>query len=93
MNGAEFRATIKKYMELRNINGFKGLLEDKMLGSFPTFKKKWDHPEFFSIYEIDYLIRRLNVRSCDRAVLKGEADKASTPLAYITEEGAQKNRA
>lgn len=93
MNGAEFRATIKKYMELRNINGFKGLLEDKMLGSFPTFKKKWDHPEFFSIYEIDYLIRRLNVRSCDRAVLKGETDKASTPFAYITEEGAQKNRA
>ena len=93
MNGSEFRSTVKKYMELRNVNGFKDLLSDKMLGSFPTFKKKWDHPEFFSIYEIDYLIRRLNVRSCDRAVLKGEVDKASTPLAYITEEGAYKNRA
>lgn len=93
MNGSEFRSTVKKYMELRNINGFKDLLSDKMLGSFPTFKKKWDNPEFFTIYEIDYLIRRLNVRSCDRAVLKGEADKSSTPLSYITEEGAYKNRA
>ena len=47
----------------------------------------------FSIYEIDYLIRKLNVRSCDRAVLKGESDKA-TPLEFITEKGAQyKNRA
>lgn len=93
MNGNEFRATVKKYMELRHVNGFKDLLSDKMLGSFPTFKKKWDHPEFFSIYEIDYLICRLNVRSCDRAILKGEADKSSTPLTYITEEGAHKNRA
>ena len=93
MNGSEFRSTVKKYMELRNINGFKDLLSDKMLGSFPTFKKKWDNPEFFTIYEIDYVIRRLNVRSCDRAVLKGEADKSSTPLSYITEEGAYKNRA
>lgn len=72
MNGNEFRSTVKKYMELRHINGFKDLLSDKMLGSFPTFKKKWDHPEFFSIREIDYLIRRLHVRDCDRAILKGE---------------------
>lgn len=93
MNGAEFRATIKKYMELRNINGFKGLLEDKMLGSYPTFKKKWDCPELFTVFEIDYLIRRLNVRSVDRPVLKGESDKVSTPLGHITEKGAQKNRA
>lgn len=93
MNGNEFRSTVKKYMELRHVNGFKDLLADKMLGSFPTFKKKWDNPEFFTIYEIDYLIRRLNVRLCDRAVLKGEADKSSTPLSYITEEGAYKNRA
>lgn len=93
MNGNEFRSTVKKYMELRHVNGFKDLLADKMLGSFPTFKKKWDNPEFFTIYEIDYLIRRLNVRSCDRAVLKGEDDKSSTPLSYITEEGAYKNRA
>lgn len=93
MNGKEFRSVVRKYMELRHINGFKDLLSDKMLGSFPTFKKKWDSPEFFTIYEIDYLIRRLNVRSADRAVLKGESDKATTPFAYITEEGAKKNRA
>lgn len=72
MNGTEFRATVRKYMELRNINGFKGLLQDGCLGSFPTFKKKWESPEFFTIYEIDYLIRRLNVRSEDRSILKGE---------------------
>lgn len=93
MNGQEFRATIKKYMELRNINGFKDLLSDKMLGSFPTFKRKWDNPEMFTIYEIDYLIRKLNVRSCDRAVLKGESDKATPIDLYITEKGANKNRA
>jgi hypothetical protein len=93
MNGNEFRSVVRKYMELRHINGFKDLLSDKMLGSFPTFKKKWDSPEFFTIYEIDYLIRRLNVRSCDRAVLKGESDKAITPFdTYITEKG-EKNRA
>jgi hypothetical protein len=80
-------------MELRHVNGFKDLLSDKMLGSFPTFKKKWDHPEFFTIYEIDYLIRKLNVRSCDRAILKGESDKATPIDLYITEKGANKNRA
>ena len=101
MNGNEFRSVVRKYMELRHINGFKDLLSDKMLGSFPTFKKKWDHPEFFTIYEIDYLIRKLNVRmirklnvrSCDRAVLKGESDKATPIDLYITEKGANKNRA
>lgn len=72
MDGNEFRATVKKYMELRNINGFKELLQDGYLGSFPTFKKKWKSPEFFTIYEIDYLIRRLNVRASDRNILKGE---------------------
>lgn len=72
MNGNEFRGTVRKYMELRNINGFKDLLKDGALGSFPTFKRKWKSPELFTIGEIDYMIRRLNVRSCDRAILKGE---------------------
>lgn len=72
MNGAEFRGIVKKYMELRGVNGFKGLLEDGMLGSFPTFKKKWESPEYFTIFEVDYLIRRLNVRTEDRKILKGE---------------------
>jgi hypothetical protein len=72
MNGNEFRGTVKKYMELRGINSFKLLLEDGMLGSFPTFKKKWQSPEQFTIFEIDYLITRLNVRADDRKILKGE---------------------
>jgi hypothetical protein len=72
MNGNEFRGTVRKYMELRNINGFKDLLKDGALGSFPTFRKKWDSPDLFTIGEVDYMIRRLNVRSCDRAILKGE---------------------
>lgn len=72
MNGNEFRGTVRKYMELRNINGFKDLLKDGALGSFPTFKRKWKSPELFTIGEVDYMIRRLNVRSCDRAILKGE---------------------
>lgn len=93
MNGNEFRGTVRKYMEMRNINGFKDLLTGGVLGSFPTFKKKWNHPEMFTIAEIDYLIKRLNVRSCDRAILKGESDKA-TPFDFnITERGAYKNRA
>ncbi len=72
MNANEFRGTVRKYMELRNINGFKDLLKDGALGSFPTFRKKWDSPDLFTIGEVDYMIRRLNVRSCDRAILKGE---------------------
>lgn len=72
MNANEFRGTVRKYMELRNINGFKELLKDGALGSFPTFRKKWDSPDLFTIGEVDYMIRRLNVRSCDRAILKGE---------------------
>ena len=72
MNGNEFRGTVRKYMELRNINGFKDLLKDGALGIFPTFRKKWDSPDLFTIGEVDYMIRRLNVRSCDRAILKGE---------------------
>lgn len=78
MNGNEFRGTVRKYMEMRSINGFKDLISDGALGSFPTFKKKWNSPESFTIGEIDYLIKRLNVRACDRAVLKGEADKATS---------------
>jgi hypothetical protein len=72
MNANEFRGTVRKYMELRNINGFKDLLKDGALGSFPTFRKKWDSPDLFTIGEVDYMIRRLNVRSCDRSILKGE---------------------
>ncbi len=93
MNGTEFRGIIMKYIEMRNVNGFKGLLRDKALGSYPTFKKKWDNPALFSIAEIDYLCKRLNIRSSERLVLKGESDKVTTPFYNITEEGAFKNRA
>lgn len=93
MNGNEFRGTVKKYMEMRGIDTFKELLRDKALGSFPTFKRKWDNPALFSIAEIDYLCKRLNIRSSDRLVLKGESDKVTTPFYNITEEGAFKNRA
>ena len=78
MNDKEFRGVIRRYMEMRKINGFKDLISDGTLGSFPTFKKKWNSPDQFTIGEIDYLIRRLNVRSCDRAVLKGESDKVTS---------------
>ena len=74
MNSNEFRSVIKKYMELRHVNGYKDLLRDGALGSFPTFKKKWKSPDQFTIAEIDYMIQRLHVRDCDRAILKGEAD-------------------
>lgn len=74
MNANEFRGTIKKYMEMRSINGFKDLISSGALGSYPTFKRKWDAPENFTIAEIDFLIKRLNVRSQDRAILKGEND-------------------
>lgn len=77
MNAPEFRKIIRGYMELRDVNGFKDLLRDGALGSYPTFKKKWESPDQFSIGEIDYLIRRLNIRACERPVLKGEADKVT----------------
>jgi hypothetical protein len=78
MNGNEFRGIVRSYMEIRSVNGFKDLLSGGALGSYPTFKRKWDNPEYFTIAEIDYIIKRLNVRSSDRAVLKGESDKVTT---------------
>lgn len=87
MNGNEFRGTIKKYMEMRGIDTFKDLLRDKALGSFPTFKRKWENPELFTIAEIDYLCKRLNIRSADRLILKGESDKGYTSFTYITGKG------
>ena len=78
MNGNEFRGVVRKYMEMRSVNGFKDLISGGALGSYPTFKHKWDSPELFTIAEIDYIIQRLNVRSSDRAVLKGESDKVTT---------------
>lgn len=78
MNDTEFRGTVKRYMEMRQINGFKELICDGALGSFPTFKRKWNSPDQFTIGEVDYLIRRLNVRQCDRAILKGESDKGNS---------------
>lgn len=80
MNGNEFRGVIRRYMEMRSVNGFKDLLSGGALGSYPTFKRKWDSPEQFTIAEIDFMIQRLNVRSCDRAILKGEAEKVTTSL-------------
>ena len=74
MNANEFRGTVKKYMEMRSINGFKDLISTGALGSYPTFKRKWDAPENFTIAEIDFLILRLNVRACDRPILKGETN-------------------
>ena len=78
MNETEFRGTIKKYMDLRKVNGFKDLLSDGTLGSFPTFKRKWNSPDQFTIGEVDYLIQRLKIRSCDRAILKGESDRVTS---------------
>lgn len=88
MNDDEFRGTIMKYMEMRDVKGFKDLISDKTLGSFPTFKKKWNNPALFTIADIDYMIQRLRVRQCDRAVLKGEKDRATDSFKNITEKGA-----
>ena len=74
MNDKDFRGTIKRYMEMRNIHSFLALIEGSPVGSYPTFRKKWRNPDLFTIRDVDYFIKRLNVRECDRPILKGETN-------------------
>lgn len=74
MDSDKFRGIIKKYMGERDINSFEKLLEGSPVGSYPTFRKKWKNPELFTIRDIDFFIKRLNVRGQDRPILKGETN-------------------
>ena len=61
MNTNLFRATTKKYMELRHIHTKEQLRAHTTIGSHNTFKKWWDNPELMPLGVFEQLMRALNV--------------------------------
>jgi len=61
MNGELFRATCKKYMELRHINTREKLREHTTCGSSTTFRKWWYDPELLPIGVWEQIMGALKV--------------------------------
>lgn len=61
MNGDLFRATCKKYMELRHINTREKLREHTTCGSSTTFRKWWHDPELIPLGEFENMMKALKV--------------------------------
>lgn len=49
MNGDQFRATTRKYMELRHIRNREQLRAHTTVGSSTTFRKYWYEPELIPL--------------------------------------------
>lgn len=56
-----FRATTKKYMELRHIRTREQLRSHTTVGSHNTFKKWWDDPELMPMGVFEQIMTCLNV--------------------------------
>ena len=61
MNTDLFRATTKKYMELRHIRTREQLRAHTTVGSHNTFKKWWDDPELMPMGVFEQIMTCLNV--------------------------------
>ena len=61
MNADMFRATIKKYMELRHINTREKLRAHTTCGSSTTFRKYWNDPELMPMGVFEQIMNCLNV--------------------------------
>ena len=61
MNTELFRATTKKYMELRHIRTQEQLRLHTSVGSHNTFKKWWDDPELMPLGVFEQIMNCLNV--------------------------------
>lgn len=61
MNADIFRATCKKYMELRHIHTLEDLRAHTTIGSSTTFRKYWKSPELFPIGTVIQIMNSLNV--------------------------------
>ena len=61
MNGDLFRATCKKYMELRHIKTLEKLRAHTTVGSYHTFSKYWNDPELIPLGVFIQIMSSLNV--------------------------------
>ena len=68
MNGDDFRALIRKYMELRHIRTLEDLRQHTTI-SVATFSKYWNDPELFPWGQIISMLDALNVPYDDRLKL------------------------
>lgn len=66
MNNDLFRATTKKYMELRHIRNREQLRSHTSIGSHNTFKKWWDDPELMPVGVFLQIMDCLNVPEGER---------------------------
>lgn len=68
-----FRATTKKYMELRHIRTKEKLRAHTTVGSDNTFRKYWEEPELMPIGVFNQIMRSLNVPMEEQIeIFKGE---------------------
>lgn len=56
-----FRATTKKYMELRHIHNKEKLRAHTTVGSSTTFRKYWNDPELIPLGVFNQIMDSLNV--------------------------------
>lgn len=61
MDAELFRATLKKYMELRHIRSKELLRAHTTIGSNKTFLKYWNEPELMPIGIFFQIMKALNV--------------------------------
>lgn len=61
MNADLFRATTKKYMELRHINTQEKLRAHTTCGSSTTFRKYWNDPDLMPMGMWEQIMTSLNV--------------------------------
>ena len=66
MNAALFRATTKKYMELRHINTQEKLRAHTTCGSSTTFRKYWNDPDLMPMGMWEQIMNCLNVPQEER---------------------------
>lgn len=66
MNADLFRATTKKYMELRHINTREKLRLHTTCGSSTTFRKYWNEPDLMPLGIWEQIMTSLNVPQEER---------------------------
>ena len=66
MNADLFRATTKKYMELRHINTRDKLRLHTTCGSSTTFRKYWNEPDLMPLGIWEQIMTSLNVPQEER---------------------------
>lgn len=66
MNAELFRATTKKYMELRHVNTQEKLRAHTTCGSSTTFRKYWNNPDLMPVGIWEQIMDSLNVPKEER---------------------------